>query len=85
MTYPIFESLKTGERLYFVKNLNPEYPTNWYEKCMIEYYEDPLNEDHSTEFYYMKEMDSDDEILNEACKLFNLNKEEFEKIGETDY
>lgn len=46
MTYPIFENLETGERLYFVKNLNPEYPTN---------------------------------------KLFNLNKENFEKIGETDY
>lgn len=27
----------------------------------------------------------DDEILNEACKLFQLNKENFEKIGETDY
>lgn len=26
-----------------------------------------------------------DEILNEACKLFHLNKENFEKIGETDY
>lgn len=35
MTYPIFENLETGERLYFVKNLNPEYPTNWYEKCII--------------------------------------------------
>lgn len=33
----------------------------------------------------MEEMNSDDEILDEACKLFNLNKEEFEKIGETDY
>ncbi len=33
----------------------------------------------------MEEMDSDDEILNEACKLFQLNKENFEKIGETDY
>lgn len=85
MTYPIFENLETGERLYFVKNLNPEYPTNWYEKCIIEYYEDPLNEECATEFYYMEEIDSDDEILNEACKLFNLNKEEFEKIGETDY
>lgn len=85
MTYPIFENLETGERLYFVKNLNTEYPTNLYEKCIIEYYEDPLNDDISTEFYYMEEMDSDDEILNEACKLFNLNKENFEKIGETDY
>nr|DAP70269.1 MAG TPA: hypothetical protein [Caudoviricetes sp.] len=80
MTYPIFENLETGERLYFVKNLNPEYPTNWYEKCIIEYYEDPLNQEYSTEFYYMEEMDSDDEILNEACKLFNLNKENFEKL-----
>ena len=42
MTYPIFENLETGERIYFVKNLNPEYPTNLYEKCIIEYYEDPL-------------------------------------------
>lgn len=33
----------------------------------------------------MEEMDSDDVILNEACKLFQLNKENFEKIGETDY
>lgn len=33
----------------------------------------------------MEEMDSDDEILNEACKLFQLNKQNFEKIGETDY
>ena len=33
----------------------------------------------------MKTEKSDDEILDEACKLFNLNKEEFEKIGETDY
>lgn len=33
----------------------------------------------------MEEMDSDDEILNEACKLFQLSKENFEKIGETDY
>lgn len=33
----------------------------------------------------MEEMDSDDEILNEACKLFHLNKQNFEKIGETDY
>lgn len=85
MTYPIFENFVSGERLYFVKNLNPEYPTNWYEKCIIEYYEDPFNEDFATEFYYMEEMDSDDEILNEACKLFNLNREEFEKIGETEY
>ena len=85
MTYPIFENFVSGERLYFVKNLNPEYPTNEYEKCIIEYYEDPLNEDHPTEFYYMEEMDSDDEILNEACKLFHLNKENFEKIGETEY
>ena len=58
---------------------------DWYEKCIIEYYEDPLNQEYSTEFYYMEEMDSDDEILNEACKLFHLNKENFEKIGETDY
>ena len=25
MTYPIFENFVSGERLYFVKNLNPEY------------------------------------------------------------
>lgn len=24
-------------------------------------------------------------LANEACKLFHLNKENFEKIGETDY
>ena len=85
MTYPIFENFVSGERLYFVKNLNPEYPTNENEKYIIEFYEDPFCEDYTTEFYYMEEMDSDDEILDEACKLFNLNKEEFEKIGETDY
>lgn len=85
MNYPIFENLETGERLYFVKNLNPEYPTNFYEKCIIEYYADPLNEDYTNEFYYIEEMNSDDEILDEACKLFNLNKEEFDLIGYTDY
>lgn len=85
MTYPIFENLETGERLYFVKNLNPEYPTNWYEKCIIEYYEDPLNQEYSTEFYYMGEMDSESEILNKACELFNLNYEEFYLIGYTYY
>lgn len=85
MTYPIFENFVSGERLYFVKNLNPEYPTNFYEKCIIEYYADPLNEDYTNEFYYMEEMNSDDEILDEACKLFNLNKEEFDLIGYTDY
>ena len=85
MTYPIFENFVSGERLYFVKNLNPEYPNNFYEKCIIEYYTDPLNEDYTNEFYFMEEMNSDDEILDEACKLFNLNKEEFELIGYTDY
>lgn len=59
----------------FVKNLNPEYPTNWNEKYIIEYYGDPFCEDYPTEFYYMEEMNSDDEILDEACKLFNLNGE----------
>lgn len=85
MSYPIFENFVSGERLYFVKNLNPEYPTNFYEKCIIEYYPDPLNEDYTNEFYYIEEMDSDDEILNKACELFYLKKEEFELIGYTEY
>lgn len=33
----------------------------------------------------MEEMDSESEILNKACELFNLNYEEFYLIGYTDY
>lgn len=85
MTYPIFENFVTGERLYCVKNLNPEYPNNFYGKCIMEYYPDLSNDYFTKEFYYMEEMDSDNEILNGACKRFNLNKDEFELIGYTEY